>query len=92
MGFKGVGCLKVLSLCSGIGAFEKALSNLGIKFDLINYCEIDKMASKSYSLIHNVNEDKNLSNNRQNTPYLYVGDECLSLLMLNSIFFLFLMR
>lgn len=60
MGFNYNGCLKVLSLCAGIGAFEKALVNLGIEFDLINYCEIDKMASKSYSLIHNVSEEKNL--------------------------------
>lgn len=51
---------KVLSLFSGIGAFEKALKNLGIEFDLVNYCEIDKYASKSYSLIHNVSEDLNL--------------------------------
>lgn len=51
---------KVLSLFSGIGAFEKALKNLGIEFDLVNYCEIDKYASKSYSLIHNVSEEKNL--------------------------------
>ena len=51
---------KVLSLFSGIGAFEKALKNLGIEFDLVNYCEIDKFASKSYSLIHNVSEEKNL--------------------------------
>ena len=60
MGFNYNGCLKVLSLCAGIGAFEKALVNLGIEFDLINYCEIDKMASRSYSLIHGVSEDKNL--------------------------------
>ena len=32
--------LRVLSLFSGIGAFEKALTNLGIPYDLINYCEI----------------------------------------------------
>lgn len=52
--------MKVLSLFSGIGAFEKALENLNIDFDLVNYCEIDKYASKSYSLIHNVDESKNL--------------------------------
>lgn len=32
----------------------------GIEYDLINYCEIDKYASKAYSLIHNVNENMNL--------------------------------
>lgn len=52
--------IKLLSLFSGIGAFEKALENLGIDYELVNYCEIDKRASKSYSLIHNVDESKNL--------------------------------
>lgn len=52
--------MKVLSLFSGIGAFEKALTNLKIKYELVNYCEIDKYASRAYSLIHNISEDKNL--------------------------------
>lgn len=52
--------LNVLSLFSGIGAFEKALDNLGIKYNLLAYCEIDKHASKSYSLIHGIPESKNL--------------------------------
>lgn len=52
--------MNLLSLFSGIGAFEKALENIGVKYDLVNYCEIDKFASKSYSLIHGVEEDKNL--------------------------------
>ena len=52
--------MKVLSLFSGIGAFEKALSNLGIPFNLVGYCEIDKYASKSYSAIHGMPESMNL--------------------------------
>lgn len=52
--------MRVLSLFSGIGAFEKALSRIGINYELINYCEIDKHASKSYSQIHNIDEDLNL--------------------------------
>lgn len=52
--------MKLLSLFSGIGAFEKALKNLNINFDLIGYSEIDKYASKAYSLIHNEPESKNL--------------------------------
>ena len=52
--------IKLLSLFSGIGAFEKALKNISVDYDLINYCEIDKYASKSYSLIHHVDESKNL--------------------------------
>lgn len=52
--------LNVFSLFSGIGGFEKALDNLGIPYNLLAYCEIDKHASKAYSLIHNVPEEKNL--------------------------------
>ncbi len=52
--------LNVLSLFSGIGAFEKALDKLKIDYKLLNYCEIDKYAGKSYSLIHKVDESKNL--------------------------------
>lgn len=52
--------MKVLSLFSGIGAFEKALVNLGIPCELIAYCEVDKYASKSYSAIHGVPEAMNL--------------------------------
>lgn len=52
--------LRYLSLFSGIGAFEKALTNLGVKYEVVNYCEIDKYASKSYSAIHDIPESKNL--------------------------------
>lgn len=51
--------LKVLSLFSGIGAFEKALENLKIAYTLVGYSEIDKFASKAYSLLHNVPESMN---------------------------------
>ncbi len=52
--------LKLLSLFSGIGAFEKALTRQDIPYELVNYCEIDKYATKAYSLIHNVDENLNL--------------------------------
>lgn len=52
--------ISLLSLFSGIGAFEKALDNLQIPYDLIGYCEIDKYASKSYAAIHGVPESMNL--------------------------------
>ena len=52
--------IKMLSLFSGIGAFESALKNIGVDFEVVNYCEIDKYASKSYSLIHDIPESKNL--------------------------------
>ena len=52
--------LRVLSLFSGIGAFEKALERLGIEHEVLAYCEIDKYASKAYSIIHDIPENKNL--------------------------------
>lgn len=52
--------IKLLSLFSGVGAFEKALERLGVEYDLVNYCEVDKYASKAYALIHNCSEEKNL--------------------------------
>lgn len=52
--------LKLLSLFSGIGAFEKALKNLNVPFELVAFCEFDKYAVKSYCAIHDVDESKNL--------------------------------
>ena len=52
--------LRLLSLFSGIGAFEEALKNIGIDYELINYCEFQKFISKAYSLIHSVDENLNL--------------------------------
>ena len=52
--------MKYFSLFAGIGAFEKALKNMGIPFDLIGFSEIDKYAVKSYCAIHGVDESKNL--------------------------------
>ena len=52
--------VRLISLFSGLGAFEKALTNHEIPFELIAYCEFDKYASKAYSVIHNVPESMNL--------------------------------
>lgn len=52
--------LNLLSLFSGIGAFEKALDTTNIPFNLINYCEIEPSASESYAAIHGVSEELNL--------------------------------
>lgn len=52
--------MKVLSLFSGIGAFEKALDRLGIDYELVGFSEIDKYAVKSYCAIHGVDESMNL--------------------------------
>ncbi len=51
--------IKYLSLFSGIGAFEKALERLNIPFELVGYSEIDRFASKAYSLLHGVPESMN---------------------------------
>ena len=52
--------IKVLSLFSGVGAFEKALTNLNIDYELVGFSEIDKYAIKSYCAIHGVDESQNL--------------------------------
>ena len=52
--------MKILSLFSGIGTFEKALENLDIEHELVGFSEIDKYAIESYSAIHGVNTDLNL--------------------------------
>ena len=51
--------IRYLSLFSGIGAFEKSLQRLQIPYELVGYCEIDKYASKAYSLLHKVPESMN---------------------------------
>ena len=50
--------IKLLSLFSGIGAFEKALTNLNIDYELVGFSEIDRYAIKSYCAIHNTTIDK----------------------------------
>ena len=52
--------MKYLSLFSGIGSPESALENLGIKFELFGFSEIDKYAVKSYCAVHGVDESLNL--------------------------------
>lgn len=51
--------IKLLSLFSGIGAFEKALERLKIPYELVGFSEIDKFAIKTYCAIHNVPESLN---------------------------------
>ena len=52
--------MKLRTLFSGIGSPESALKNLGIEYELVDFCEIDKYAAKSYCAIHDVDESKNL--------------------------------
>ena len=51
--------IRLFSLFSGIGAFEKALDRLKIPYELVGFSEIDKFAIKSYCAIHNISENKN---------------------------------
>lgn len=52
--------MKVISLFSGIGAFEKALKRLGIVYELVNFCEKDKHVKKTYAVLHDTDESMNL--------------------------------
>lgn len=45
--------LKILELFGGIGACSKALEKLGIDYEIADYVEIDKYATKSFNAIHN---------------------------------------
>lgn len=44
--------MELLSLFSGVGAFEMALRNIGVDFELIGFSEIDIPAILSYANIH----------------------------------------
>lgn len=52
--------LKLVSLFSGIGAFEKSLEKLKLNYEVVHYCEIDKYASRSYAAVHGEPAEKNL--------------------------------
>lgn len=52
--------LNIVSLFSGIGSFERGVENLNAPFNMVAYSEIDKYASKAYSLMHGISEDLNL--------------------------------
>ncbi len=51
--------LRVATVCSGIGAPEKALSMLGIPYELVCFSEIDEAAIKSYCSMHEISRQKN---------------------------------
>ena len=50
--------IKLLSLFSGIGAYEQAFKNKGYEIDLVGFSEINKYATQSYRNIYGVSEDK----------------------------------
>jgi len=77
--------LKVLSLFSGIGSFEKSLTNLNIDYKLVGFSEIDKYAIGSYKAMHNVPDKLNYGDiskvNKSNLPefdLLVGGSPCQS--------------
>lgn len=51
--------LKVYEGFAGKGTFSEAFEELGIKHEIVGYCEIDKYASTAFSTIHNVSEELN---------------------------------
>lgn len=60
--------MRLLSLFSGIGAFEKALSNLGIPYETAGWCEIDPKAATAYAAIHGADPALNLRDVRTVDP------------------------
>lgn len=64
--------LRVLSLFSGIGAFEAALDEENIDWELDHYCEIDKYACRSYNCIHGTTDEDNLKD-VTNIDYSKIG-------------------
>lgn len=52
--------IKYGSLFSGVGAFEEALQDLGIPYDLAFFCEVDKYATKAYCQAHDIEPERNL--------------------------------
>lgn len=64
--------IKLLSFFSGIGAFEEALFNLNIDYELVGFSEINPHSIKSYCKLHNVSESYNLGDitkiNMSNLP------------------------
>lgn len=64
--------LRVLSLFSGIGAFEIALNEENVEWELDHYCEIDKFACQSYNCIHGTTDKDNLKD-VTNIDYSKIG-------------------
>ena len=65
--------MRVLSLFSGVGAFEVALDEENIEWQLDHYCEIDKYASQSYNCIHGTTDEDNLKD-VTNIDYSKIGE------------------
>lgn len=51
--------LRVATVCSGIGAPERALELLDLPFELVSFSEVDEAAIRSYCSMHDIPESKN---------------------------------
>ena len=51
--------LRVASLFSGVGSFEKALNNLDIEHEVVLFSEIKEHSIISYCTLHDIERDKN---------------------------------
>lgn len=60
--------IRLLSLFSGIGAFEKALTNLGLPYETAGWCEIDAKAATAYAAVHGADPARNLRDVRTVDP------------------------
>lgn len=47
--------IKLLHLFAGTGSVEQALNNLGIEYENVAHCEIDKYADMTYKMLHGEN-------------------------------------
>lgn len=72
--------LKVSTFCSGIGAAEEALKNLGVEHEVVFASEIDKYARQSYE----VNHDAKMMINDMCEPD-YVGEQYYSDLNISGL-------
>ena len=52
--------IRMLSLFSGIGAFEAAMKRIGMPHEVVGFSEIDKYAIRSYCAVHGIDETLNL--------------------------------
>lgn len=71
--------LRIIELFGGIGAFTKALKNLNIPVEIVDYVEIDKYAVKSFNAIHGTNfepQDIKKWNKNINVDIIMHGSPC----------------
>lgn len=71
--------LNTVELFGGIGAVRKAMMNAGVKFNIVDYVEIDKYAVNSYNEIYNENfvpQDITKWNKDLKVDFIFHGSPC----------------